>query len=355
MIIRPAVSNGHARPTRIERILQIVGAGGDVDAGRAQGVDRGQPARHRRQAPRPCRKRFVWGSATTFTPAAATTFGGLAAGPRRRWPRLTQWLAVAGEIEPGEHRTAQVTEPVRGRIERLVGVQIDTDAEVGGDAEEHVGGALVPRSDCRPRDAGTRRRGRRPRPCASRSNARWSAPRRPVTGQPQSATISIEIRSARRSRTVDERLDAAQPVLHGRRRRACERRRSRWPPSVGRPARPARSMSATLVRWRVAAIASIAPIEVAGRVDDALGQKRLVEMGVRLDRRRQQQPAVEIDDVRRSCPATASSVRSPMAAIVPSTMWTSTRTVDALAVTAPESRALCERYRDHVRETTTMS
>ena len=40
--ISAAVSNGHARPERVERVLQVVGAGGDDDAGVEQRPHRGQ-------------------------------------------------------------------------------------------------------------------------------------------------------------------------------------------------------------------------------------------------------------------------------------------------------------------------
>ena len=57
---------------RIERVLQVVGAGGDVDARLPQGRQIAVSPRGIGDWPRPWRNRLVWGSTTTLMSASAT-------------------------------------------------------------------------------------------------------------------------------------------------------------------------------------------------------------------------------------------------------------------------------------------
>ena len=62
-----------ARPAdRVERVLQVVGTGGDVDARRRAASRSRSDLAASGHWPRPWRNRLVWGSTTTLMPASAT-------------------------------------------------------------------------------------------------------------------------------------------------------------------------------------------------------------------------------------------------------------------------------------------
>ena len=244
MIINPAVSNGQARPDRVERVLQVVGAGGDVDAGLPAGRRRRSGRAASAPAPRPWRNRFVWGSATTLTPAAATSSATRRCVGVRALPEAHA-VAGGGRMgETGEHRTAQFAEAVDRRIERLVGVEIDADAEVGGDAEQ---------------DVGRRDRGRRSR-CGTAADEVGAGGHRLTQQRPLVGATGARHRPAAqgddldRDETVEpfthggERLDAAQAVLQGEVGVGPDRDVAVGRPSSGPPAPPVRRCRRTVVR-----------------------------------------------------------------------------------------------------------
>ena len=145
--------------------------------------------------------------------------------------------------EPGEHALGELREPARGRIERLVGVEVDRRHRTRRRARGRRRSPIV-RSP-RPRGAGSRRRGRlrrrAPRAAALAVRRPGDAGHRPAA---QRDDLDVD-HVGDASLDLEQRLDAAQPVLLRSCRRGCGRRRTRWWPSAGRPARRARSMSGT--------------------------------------------------------------------------------------------------------------
>ena len=109
MTIRPR-SPADRPGRRVERVLQVVGAGGDVHAGGAQGADGGEP-RGAGRLVRPGPAGTGWSAAgrSTPMPAAATCSATSALAAAGCTPRLTQWLAVTGAgTRSLEHPLGQV-------------------------------------------------------------------------------------------------------------------------------------------------------------------------------------------------------------------------------------------------------
>ena len=285
-----------ARPTdRVERILQVVGAGGHVHAGRSQCGDRGEPTGHRRRS---------LGPGGTGSCAAARRRRCRPARPVRRSragacgsciPRLTQWLAVTGCSNPSEHH-AWRGRPGRARRHRA-------SRRCAGRRRHPDPSAVCRKTSVASADrASPSRCGQpptrsAPASSASRSSARWSAPSGPMTGQPHRATISSVDDVGDAPADLGQRLDAAQTVLRRGVGVACGRPVKPLA-AISRAARSARSIDLVDVEEvPVRAHRVDRPHQVAGRVLDPLGEERLVEVGVRLDRGRQQELAVEIDHV----------------------------------------------------------
>ncbi len=316
MIIRPAVSNGQARPTRVEGILQVVGAGRHLDAGGSQVGHGGEPSRHR-------------GVATTLEEEVGVgerdhTDSGRCDRARRsaRRSRLrlhTEADAVAGRRPDGRnprgHQSSQIHESARRRVERLVGVQVDADTVIDRRLQKELGrservAALEMRS--------TRPRGRhRPRAASTQQRSLVGAAEahdRPAT---QRDDLDIDdIGDA--SLHLDERLDASQSVLERGVGMAayrpipvrCHQTGCAFGPFDG-------FVDADQVSVR--SHGGDGPHQVTGRVHDPLCEERLVEVGMRFDGCGHEQVPVEFGRPRR--PVCASS--RPTAVITPSTMRTS--------------------------------
>ena len=199
-----------ARPAeRVERVLQVVGAGGDDDAGLAQRPHRGDargaspagargpagrgwwPAGRRRR----CRRRP----------------------PLRRPPAGGQRLhaeadAVAGRdrvLEPGRRdERGELGQAVDVGVERLVGVQVEPDAVLGGELRYISVADRVSCSRC-----GQPPTRSAPDAIASRSSARWSAPS--ATGdRPAAQGHDLHVDDVGDPvADLDQRLDAAQAVV----------------------------------------------------------------------------------------------------------------------------------------------
>ena len=146
------------------------------------------------------------------------------------------------------------------------------------------------RHRCTPRGAGSRRPGRPRRRARRRAGCAGSRRPGPVTGHDESATISTSITSATRRLTstsasmLSSRFSSGGVGVRAHGAEAVA--------AISRAARSARSIvSATLVRWRDGLHRLDRAVQVAGLVDHELGEERLVEVGVGLDRRRQQHVA----------------------------------------------------------------
>ena len=268
-------------PDRIERVLEVVGAGGDGRARPPAGRRRRSGREASARVPRPSRKRFVWGSVTTFTPAAATSSATRCCSACGRWPRLTQWLAVAGWANPAS--TARHSSP--------------SPSTVGSSVSS------VWRSTPTPKSAATPSRTSvaaaevvvEMRTAADEVGAggHGLAQQRPLVGaadaghRPPAQGDDLDRDEVPESLAHGgEGLDAAQAVLQGDvdvgadRDVAVVRHQSRRP--LGPFGDVGDRGQVTARRHRLDRTH-----QIARRIGDPLGQERLVEVGVRLDRRRQ--------------------------------------------------------------------
>ena len=179
----------------------------------------------------------MWGSATTWMPASATSSATL------RWTCFgldAERTAVAGRDAVRElgldDPLGEVVEEELARVERLVGVQVDRQAGLGGDVEEALGRldrvVLEMRTAADEVDS-------RPRPPRAAARA-VSAPAGPVDGQPHSTLTWMSMRPRNRSRTSISASTIVSPLVVGQCRRGCGSRCTRWRASAGRPARRAR-------------------------------------------------------------------------------------------------------------------
>ena len=289
MIISPAVSNGHALPTGLNGSCRLSAPGRHVDPGGAQGGDGGQPARHRGTTAT-LQEQVGVGERDHVDAGLGHELGdralvGLVA--------LAEADAVAGAhrpIEPGEDGTGEIAQAVDAGVERLVGVQVDADPEVRGDLEQDrrgLGGAgsfeVRAATDqvgaCRDRVAqqrplgGAVRAGQRPAGEGDDLDVDHVADSGPHRGQRLDAAQPVL------ERHVDVGADGTEAVARhqagGTLGTLGDVRRRREVPTGGH--RLDRSH------------------QVAGRVLDALGEERLVEVGVWFDRGRQQEMTVEVD------------------------------------------------------------
>ena len=137
--IRPAVSNGHARPDRVERVLQVVGARSDVHPGSI--AARRPPSVRGASVPVRGPGGTGWCAAVRRHRCrrAQRVRRSPAVGAAPACPRLTQWLAVTGCSKPSSTMVARSTRPSDVGIQRFVGVQVDADAAVGCGLEEELG------------------------------------------------------------------------------------------------------------------------------------------------------------------------------------------------------------------------
>ena len=129
-------------------------------------------------------------------------------------PRLTQWLAVTGCGEAGRRdQLGEVGEAVDVRVERLVGVQVDADAVLGGDLEVAPPSPrrVPPASRC-----GQPPTRSAPAPSASREQGPLVGAGRPGDRPPaQGDDLDVD-HVGDPAAHLDERLDAAQPVVERR-------------------------------------------------------------------------------------------------------------------------------------------
>ena len=300
MIIRPAVSNGQARPSGLNGSCRLSAPAATLTPAAQQRRDRGQPARHRRAGaaaleeqvgvrggrPRRCRRRR---RARRSRAAAA----------RRLHAEAD---AVAGRRPGG--RTRSSTRSARSPSPSTSGSSVSSVCRStptpwsAAICEQDLGGAARAAVASRCGQPPTRSA---PAASASRSSARWSAPAAPVTGQPHRATISTSITSATRRRTSTSASTlrrplsgvvsawvrtAAKPLAAISRaarsaRSTCRRRRVRWRLADHRLDRPSRSpvgltmRSArnALSRWACGSTAA-GQQDVPVEVDDVVARPR---------------------------------------------------------------------------------
>ncbi len=139
MIIRAAVSNGSARPTGFERVLEVVGAGCHDDAGLTQGLHGREAARHRGLVVASLEEQVRVGERDDADPGRGDLLGHAAL--------HVLGLDAEADAVRGRHRMGetsgddpfgQVLERQHRRVQRLVGVEVDGQAGVGGDVEEQL-------------------------------------------------------------------------------------------------------------------------------------------------------------------------------------------------------------------------
>ena len=260
------------------------------------------------------------GSATTEIPAAAT------ASATSRWrasvcsPSDTQWLAVTpcGNCR-ADHQLGEVGQAQHRRVEGLVGVQIDADAVVGGDRQEHLGGrprvAVVLEMGTSPDQVGTGgQRVDQQRTLVGPARSRH----RPATQRDDLHIDDVGDPVAQRH----QRLDAGQSVVEGGVGVGSHEPEPVGGHHPGRPLGPGQG----LVRAEPVADGlhrPDRPHQVAGLVGHDVGQEGLVEMGMGFDRRRREDEARQIDG--RSIPRAAGLAPAGCtAAISPAERVTST-------------------------------
>ena len=234
----------------------------------------------------------MWGRTTTLTPAEATSSAATLLGVG---VTLAEADAVARRhrvLEAGQHGTTQVAQTVGVRVEGLVGVQVHADAEVVGDAEQGLGGgpgAVVLEVRAPADEVGAGGHGVAQQRTLIRSGDprhRPAAQRHDLDGDHVTQPVPDAL----------ERLDAAQGVLGGHVDVGAHR-----DVAVGRhqPRRPLGSLG-DVIDGRQMAVGRHrldGAHQVAGGVDDAFGEERLVEVGVRFHGGREQEPTLELDDL----------------------------------------------------------
>ena len=280
-----------ARPTdRVERVLEVVGAGRDVDARRPQGGHPGQPAWHRRRAAA-LEEQVGVGEGDHVDAGLGDELGDR---PLLVERELAEAHAMAGRRrvrEPGEHAPGELGESARRLVERLVGVEVDRHPELGGELEEEVGRpfarlALEVRAAADEVGAGLERLAEQ---CPVRGPG--GAGHRPAA---QRDDLHVD-HVGDALLDLEQRLDAAQPVLL---RRVGVGADGGEPVGGHQPGRPFGPLDDVGHVEQVPAglHGEDRAHQVAGRVLDPLGEERLVEVGVGLDGGREQQMAVEVDD-----------------------------------------------------------
>ncbi len=223
----------------------------------------------------------MWGSVTMFTPAAATSSATRRCSACGRWPRLTQWLAVAGWANPASTaRHSSLSPSTVGSSVSSVWRSTPTPKSVG-DAEQDIGRRTEVVVEMRtPTDevgtGGHRLAQQRPLVGAADAGHRPAA---------QGDDLDRD-EVAEPFAHGDEGLDAAQAVLQGDVDVGADRDVAVVRHQSGRPLGPfgdvvdRRQMTARRHRLD-------RTHQIARRIGDAFGQERLVEVGVRLDRGRQ--------------------------------------------------------------------
>ncbi len=325
-------------PDRIERILEVVRARGDGHAGLLQGGDGGQAARHRRPAATE-EEEVRLGKCDDVHARLCDELGDallIDVGS------LTEAHAVTrrgGVGEAGEHGTAQFAETVDRRIERLVGVQVDADAEVRRDTEQDIGRrtevVVEMRTSTDDVGAGAHRRTQQ-RPLVGAGDAgHWPASEGDDLDRDEVPELVAH---------GGEGLHTAQAVLQGdidvRPDRDIAVVRHQPGRTLGPLGDVVHSGQVAVRRHRLDRTH-----QITRRIGDALGQERLVEVGVRLDGSRHEQATVEIDHL---------DVRSGRVGRPDGT----DRAVDHVHIgehIRPVEPGVHEERRGHVRETTSMS
>ena len=290
MTIRAAVSSGSPRPHRVERILQVVGAGGDVDARSPQRRDRGQPTRHGDLAVASLQEEIRVRERDDADTGGGDRFGDTALHGRRLH---AQAHAMAGRDRMGkarrDHPHGQVFEREGGRIERLVRVQIEWQSGRRGDRQQRrvrldrIGvemGTAADEVDPGGDGVAEQRPGVRTRPAGDR-------PRR------ERHDLQVdEVADALADQ--QQGFDRAQPVVHRDVGVAADDGHAVGRHQSSRSLGPFRDV-VDGDQVTVALHGEDRAHQIAGRVLDPLGQERLVEVSVGLDERRHEQVSGEID------------------------------------------------------------
>ena len=231
----------------------------------------------------------MWGSVTMFTPAAATSSATRRCSTCGRWPRLTQWLAVAGWAKPASTaRHSSLRPSTVGSSVSSVWRSTPTPKSAAMPSRTSVACAeVVVEIRTATDEVGT--------------GGHRLTQQRPLVGAtgaghgPAAQGDDLD-----RDETVEpfthggEGLHAAQAVLQGEIGVGPDRDVAVVRHQAGRPLRSFGDVGhrgqMTARRHRLDRTH-----QIARRIGDPLRQERLVEVGVRLDRGRHEQPAVEID------------------------------------------------------------
>ena len=295
MIIKPAVSNGHARPTGLNGSWRLSAPAATLTPAVRNAATAVRP-RGMGAVPRPWRNRLVWGRAITLTPASATSSATTALFVGRELPEAHAMAGGRGVREPGEHAPRELGEPARCSVERLVGVEIHWHRELGRQLEEEVGRgrarlALEVRAAADEVGPGLER-------LAEKGSVRGpgDARHRPAA---QGHDLHVD-HVGDPTLDLEQRLDAAQSVLL---RRVGVGAYGGEPVGGHQPRRPFRPFDDVghVEQVPVGLHRQDRTHQVAGRVLDPLGEERLVEVGMGLDGGGEQQVAIEIDhDVARA-------------------------------------------------------
>ena len=282
-----------AAPERVERILQVVASGEDDDAGVEQRAHGGEPTGYRLRMAAPLEVEVRRRQRDDGDAGGGDGLGGLPLACGRLHSEADAVARRDRQLEPGRrHVGGEVGEPVDVLVERLVGVQVDAARR----GRRRWRGTCRSRRACRPpRGAGSRRRGRRRH--RGRRGAAPAGRRRPVPVIGHAAEGDDLHVDDVGDATADfrQRLDAAQSVLQCRVGVRAHGAEAVARPSAGRPARRARSCRRRRAAPRPAIIASIAPSRSPVGLAHALGEERLVEVGVRLDGGGQQDVTGEVE------------------------------------------------------------
>ena len=233
--IRPAVSNGHARPTGLNGSCRLSAPAATFTPADRSAATAVSPAGHRRPAPS-LEEQVRVRERHDVDAGLRDQFGDLVLAVRLLHAEAD---AVAGGdrlFEAVQHHRGEVDQAEHAGIERLVGVQVDADAAIGRDLQEEVGRLGGSPVDL---EVWTASDEIRAASSASRSSARWSAASGPMTGQPHRATISRSMTSATRRRT-----SVSASML----RRPCSVVVSAWLRTAGSRSRPSSVPRARLAR-----------------------------------------------------------------------------------------------------------
>jgi len=129
-----------ARPAEwIERVVQVVGPGRHGGTGRAERPNRGDTSRCRLQMRPTLQIEIRRRERDNCDPGCRNRSGDALLVGLRTSPQADAMTRRDGVLEPGRrHHRRELGETIGGRLQRLVGVQVDADAVLGRDAQQRL-------------------------------------------------------------------------------------------------------------------------------------------------------------------------------------------------------------------------